>query len=135
MAPEQVRVSAATRGPDIYAMGVLLYELLTGVVPYPAEDALDAMRRKVQTDPPLVRPVATGDSARSRGSHLSCAASAARRALCDYDRVQARPAGPGRSRPADKYERDEPPPAPLGDLPPWRTSLPILAIVLGLSRR
>jgi hypothetical protein len=32
----------------------------------------------------------------------------------------------------DKYERDEPPPAPLGDLPPWRTTLPILAIVLGL---
>ena len=32
----------------------------------------------------------------------------------------------------DKYERDEPPPAPLGDLPPWRTTLPILAIVLGI---
>jgi hypothetical protein len=24
----------------------------------------------------------------------------------------------------EKYERDEPPPAPLGDLPPWRTSVP-----------
>jgi len=33
----------------------------------------------------------------------------------------------------DKYELDLPPPAPLGDLPPWRTTLPILAIILGVS--
>jgi hypothetical protein len=32
----------------------------------------------------------------------------------------------------DKYEPDEPPPAPLGDLPPWRTTIPILAIIFGL---
>src|SRR5207245_5396519 len=36
-------------------LGVLLYELLTGRVPYPADDALEAMRRKVETEPPLVR--------------------------------------------------------------------------------
>ena len=35
----------------------------------------------------------------------------------------------------DKYERDKPPPAPLGDLRPWRTTLPILAIVFGLLIR
>ena len=34
--------------------------------------------------------------------------------------------------PPDKYEPDEPPPAPLGDLPPWRTTIPILAIIFGL---
>jgi hypothetical protein len=32
----------------------------------------------------------------------------------------------------EKYELDEPPPAPLGDLPPWRTTLPIITIVLGV---
>lgn len=32
----------------------------------------------------------------------------------------------------DEYEPDEPPPAPLGDLPPWRTTVPILAIIFGL---
>ena len=30
------------------------------------------------------------------------------------------------------YAPDIPPPAPLGDLPPWRTTLPIRAIVLAV---
>ena len=34
--------------------------------------------------------------------------------------------------PPDKYERDEPPPTPLGDLPPWRTTIPVLTIVLAV---
>jgi serine/threonine protein kinase len=33
----------------------MLYELATGVVPYPAADALEATRRKVHTEPPLLR--------------------------------------------------------------------------------
>jgi hypothetical protein len=32
----------------------------------------------------------------------------------------------------EKYERGEPPPPPPGDLPPWRTTVPILAVVLAL---
>ena len=30
-----------------------------------------------------------------------------------------------------RYEQDEPPPTPPGDLPPWRTTLPILAAIIG----
>ena len=51
-APEQVCGVARTY---VYAIGVLLYELLTGAVPYPAEEAPDALQRKVRSDPPLVR--------------------------------------------------------------------------------
>ena len=32
----------------------------------------------------------------------------------------------------DKYEPDEPPPAPPGDLPPWSTTLRIMAVIMGL---
>src|SRR5215470_894122 len=55
MAPEQVRGQRGDARTDLYALGVVLFELLTGVVPYPADDALEALRRKVATDPPLVR--------------------------------------------------------------------------------
>ena len=30
----------------------------------------------------------------------------------------------------DHYEPDEPPPRPPGDLPPWRTTLSIMAVIL-----
>ena len=55
MAPEQVRGERGDARTDTYALGVMLYELLTGAVPYPAADAISAMQRKVLTDPPLLR--------------------------------------------------------------------------------
>jgi serine/threonine-protein kinase len=132
MAPEQVRGERGDARTDVYALGAVLYELLAGVVPYPAEAALEAMRRKVQTDPPLVR-------------HLRPDVPLALEAVI-YRALRRKPAERYASMAAleqdlrhldelvlpEKYERDEPPPPPLGDLPPWRTTVPILAIVLAL---
>jgi hypothetical protein len=89
------------------------------------------MQRKVETDPPLVRRLRP-DAALSLEAVL-------------YRALRRRPEQryPSMADLAhdlehlnqvvlpDNYERDEPPPPPLGDLPPWRTTIPVLAIVFG----
>lgn len=54
MAPEQVRGERGDERTDVYAVGVMLYEMLTGEVPYEGDNALAVMSLHVNQDPPLV---------------------------------------------------------------------------------
>jgi serine/threonine-protein kinase len=51
MAPEQVRGKRADKHTDIYNLGALLYEMLTGVVPFRDENPWAALNARVTGDP------------------------------------------------------------------------------------
>lgn len=52
LAPEQVTAGAASAAGDVYSTGVLLYEMLTGAVPYEGDTALSVAYRHVNDDVP-----------------------------------------------------------------------------------
>jgi serine/threonine-protein kinase len=51
MAPEQVKGAAADARSDIYALGVVLYEAVTGKVPFEATSQFDIMLAHVSSEP------------------------------------------------------------------------------------
>ncbi len=51
MAPEQISGRRGDPRSDIYAIGTILYEMLTGHLPYCAESVVQLMKLKVSSDP------------------------------------------------------------------------------------
>ncbi|HLY11949.1 MAG TPA: protein kinase [Planctomycetota bacterium] len=51
MAPEQVRGEAGTEQSDIYSLGAMLYEMVTGVTPFHGDNAYVVMNSRLSGDP------------------------------------------------------------------------------------
>ena len=51
MAPEQVQGKGGDERSDVYSLGAILYEMLTGRPPYRADNVYAAMRAKLHDDP------------------------------------------------------------------------------------
>ncbi len=65
MSPEQARGQETDARTDIYSLGVMMYECLTGRLPFEAESALAVLRKIVEAElqpPRQVRPELDGDS-------------------------------------------------------------------------
>jgi serine/threonine-protein kinase len=58
MSPEQVRGKRATAASDVYAMGVIVYEAITGARPFTADSQLGYLYQHAEVEPP--RPVIRG---------------------------------------------------------------------------
>ena len=54
MSPEQLRGERGTASSDIYAVGIMLYEMLCGHVPFEGENVFAIMNQHVSQDPPSI---------------------------------------------------------------------------------
>ena len=57
MSPEQCRGKDVDRGTDIYAFGALVFEVLTGEVPFNGDSPMDVLLKHMMEDPPFASAV------------------------------------------------------------------------------
>lgn len=54
MSPEQLKGERGAAGSDIYAVGIILYEMLCGKTPFDGENVFAVMNQHVSQDPPSI---------------------------------------------------------------------------------
>ena len=55
MSPEQIQGKRGSAQTDLYALGIMFYEMLTGTVPFHGDDTMFVMDQQLTAAPPLIR--------------------------------------------------------------------------------
>ena len=118
LSPEQARGAPVTAASDLYSAGVVLYEMLTGKVPFTGDSAIEIAMKHVNELPKPPSKLRPGDPARARPGRPPLARQGSRRPLPDGRRVHRGPRA-GRVRPAHRAAR---PPRPRPRCSPGRRS-------------
>ncbi len=74
MAPEQVAGLAASPASDLYALGVVLYEMLSGSLPFHGESPLEVAVKRLRESPTPIETYRAGISARFQATIERCMA-------------------------------------------------------------
>ena len=82
ISPEQVRGKRGDARSDLYAVGVMLYEMLTGKVPFTGPNAFVIMNDRLLNNPMPPREIDPDDHAAIAGDHLSRDGARSEEALC-----------------------------------------------------
>jgi serine/threonine protein kinase len=129
MAPEQVRNRRNDERTDIYCVGVILYQMLTGVLPFQHEDPWAAAHMRVNGDPVAPRSINPSISLQAEEMVLHAMRRSPKERYASIAALRAELLAPGRVHVTGLSQRLR--------APRWRMSLqgtPILAgIVIGLG--
>ena len=72
MLPEQIQGKRGNERTDIYALGIMLYEMLTGVVPFRGDNALAVMNQHLTLSPRPPRELNPGIPPKLEAVILKC---------------------------------------------------------------
>ncbi len=128
MAPEQASGHRAAIGPatDVYSLGAILYELLTGTPPFRAETPLDTLMEVLSNDPIMPRKL---NARIPRGLELICLKCLAKEPAERY------PSAAALADDLDRFARGDVlavrPPTPMQRFWSWTRQQPALASRLG----
>ncbi len=119
LAPEQVEGKEVTSAVDIYALGVVLYEMVTGVVPFTGETAIAIAIKRLREAPPSPRVHVANLDGRWESAILKCLEketasrfASAPEAIQALQAAAVTPAPPSAPAPVTPASPPEPQPAP-----------------------
>ncbi|HKS95180.1 MAG TPA: serine/threonine-protein kinase, partial [Terriglobia bacterium] len=72
MAPEQIEGGEVTAATDVYALGVVMYEMVTGVLPFAGDSPLETAVKRLKESPPAPRSLVSGLDPRRERVILRC---------------------------------------------------------------